>query len=64
VLLGRFEGIHRRDTLALKINDFCVMLYVHESERVNCVYFDEVVISREYIGPFAAETTVDDWPGV
>ncbi len=22
VSLGRFEGIHRRDTLALKINDF------------------------------------------
>ncbi|MDE0964777.1 MAG: hypothetical protein OSB73_16730 [Candidatus Latescibacteria bacterium] len=36
------------------------MLYVHESERVNRVYFDEVVISREYIGPLAAETAVDD----
>ena len=60
VLLGRFEGIHRGDTLALKINDFWLMLFVHVSERVNRVYFDEVVISREYIGPLAAETTVDD----
>jgi hypothetical protein len=60
VLLGRFEGIRWRDTLALKINDFWLMLYVHESERVNRVYFDEVVISREYIGPLAAETAVDD----
>ena len=60
VLLGRFEGIHRGDPLALKINDFWLMLFVHQSERVNRVYFDEVVISREYIGPLAAETTVDD----
>ena len=64
VSLGRFEGIHRRDTLALKINDFWLMLYVYESERVNRVYFDEVVISREYTGPLVAETAADDLPGV
>ena len=62
--LGRFEGIQWGDTLALKINDFWLMLYVHESERVNRVYFDEAVISREYTGPLGAETAVDDLPGV
>ena len=59
-LLGRFEGIRLRDTSALKINDFRLMVYVHDSKRVNHVYFDEVVISREYIGPLAAETAVED----
>ena len=59
-LLGRFEGIRLRDTSALKINDFRLMVYVHDSKRVNHVYFDEVVISREYNGPLADETAVED----
>ena len=58
-LLGRFEGIRLRDTSALKINDFRLMVYVRESKRVNHVYFDEVVISRQYIRPLAAETAVE-----
>ena len=59
-LLGRFEGIRLRDISALKINDFRLMVYVCESKWVNHVYFDEVVISPEYIGPLAAETAVED----
>ena len=59
-LLCRFEGIRLRDTSALKNNDFRLMVYVYESKRVNHVYFDEVVISRKYIGPLVAETAVED----
>ena len=58
--LAHFEGIRWRDNPALKINDFWLMLYVHQSERVNRVFFDEVVISQEYIGPLAATTAVED----
>lgn len=58
-LLGRFEGIRLRDISALKINDFRLMVYVRESKRVNHVYFDEVVIRRQYISPLAAETAVE-----
>ena len=46
-------------TISLKINDFRLMVYVCESKRVNHVYFDEVVISRQYIRPLAAETAVE-----
>lgn len=50
-LKGRFTGIRWRDTEDLKINDFWLMLYVHNSARINRVWFDEVIIDDEYIGP-------------
>ncbi|MBN2327050.1 MAG: hypothetical protein JXR73_07835 [Candidatus Omnitrophica bacterium] len=50
-LKGRFNGIRWRDAEELKINDFWLMLYVHNSSRINRVWFDEVVIDDEYIGP-------------
>lgn len=50
-LKGHFTGIRWRDDETLQINAFWIMLYVHNSARVNRVWFDEVVISQDYIGP-------------
>ena len=46
-----FTGIRWRDSEDVKFNALWLMLYVHDSPQVNRVYFDEVVLSREYIGP-------------
>jgi hypothetical protein len=58
--VAHFDGLRWREDANLKINDFWLMLYVHQSERINRVFFDEVVISTEYIGPLSAETSVQD----
>jgi hypothetical protein len=58
--IARFAGIRWRTTEALKINDFWLMLYVHQSRQLNRVYFDEVVISSQYVGPLEEETAVED----
>jgi hypothetical protein len=50
-LIGHFKDIRWRTTDKLKVNCFWLLLYVHDSKRVNKVYFDDVVISTEYIGP-------------
>lgn len=50
-LKGKYSGIRWRSDADLKINAFWLMLYVHNSPRVNRVWFDDVVIDDEYIGP-------------
>jgi len=50
-LKNRDSGIQWRNTKDLKINDFWLMLYVHNSEKINRVWFDEIVIDDKYIGP-------------
>ena len=50
-LKGHFTGIRWRTTEALKINCFWLLLYLHESPKVNRVWFDEVVVSQNHIGP-------------
>ena len=57
-LKGHFGGIRWRTTEDLKINDFWLLLYVHNSTQVNRVWFDEVVISQDYIGPLDEKTGV------
>ncbi len=61
-LIGRFTGIRWRDTPDLKINDFWLMLYVHNSPKINRVWFDEVAIGTEYIGPVEKSGTKDPAP--
>ncbi|MEW6234965.1 MAG: hypothetical protein AB1656_06225 [Candidatus Omnitrophota bacterium] len=56
-LKGEFKGIRWRTDEKLKINDFWLMLYVHHSERLNRVWFDEAVVSRSYIGPLPPENS-------
>ncbi|RJP19973.1 MAG: hypothetical protein C4527_26005 [Candidatus Omnitrophota bacterium] len=55
-LIGRFTGIRWRTDAALKINDFWLLLYVHDSPKINRVWFDEIVISQNYIGPLENES--------
>ena len=50
-LIGHFKGIRWRTTDALKINCFVPMLYIHDNKQVNRVFYDDIVVSREYIGP-------------
>ncbi len=60
-LKGHFKGIRWRTTDELKINDFWLMLYVHNSTKVNRVWFDEVVIAENTIGPIkTSRTTVPE----
>jgi len=50
-LVGHFTGIRWRTTDALKVNGFWLMLYIHDNPQVNRVWYDDVVVSRSYIGP-------------
>ena len=61
-LIGRFTGIRWRDTPDLKINDFWLMLYVHNSPKINRVWFDDVALGTEYIGPVEKSGMKDSAP--
>ena len=53
-LLVHYGGFNWRTTDDLKLNTFWLMHYVTKaftSNPVNTVYFDDVVVAREYIGP-------------
>lgn len=59
-LKGKNGGIRWRNTADLKINAFWLMLYVHNSPRVNRVWFDDVVIDDEYIGVGEGKSGVEE----
>jgi hypothetical protein len=53
-LLGHWTGINWRKTQSLKANALTLESYVTDrwtKNTTNVVYFDNVVIAREYIGP-------------
>ncbi|MBI2952220.1 hypothetical protein HYY27_09000, partial [bacterium] len=59
-LVGKFDGIAWRTDDGLKINAFWLLFYVTGNEArqnrvaptpVSRVYFDDVVVATEYIGP-------------
>lgn len=45
------EGIRWRDTLNLRLNLLMLDVYIHQARQDNTCWFDDVVISTEYIGP-------------
>jgi len=51
----RHKGINWRSSGELKLNAFWLMLYVTEhsakTHKINSVWFDDVVVATEYIGP-------------
>ncbi|HUU11479.1 MAG TPA: hypothetical protein VM431_13210 [Phycisphaerae bacterium] len=53
--IGDFEGIEWRASADLKTNAFWLMSYVTDhsakTNKVNRVWFDDVVVATEYIGP-------------
>jgi len=56
-LRGHWKGINWRKVPGLRANAFTLETYVTDrwtKNRVNIVYFDNVVIAREYIGPSSA----------
>jgi hypothetical protein len=53
-LKGRYPGIRWRTTEKLKINCLWMLLYIHDNGQPNRVWFDDVVIATEYIGPLVA----------
>lgn len=50
-LIGWFKGITWRYTNDLLINSFLIGLYVHDNPKINRVWYDDIVVSTEYIGP-------------
>lgn len=56
-LRGHWRGIHWRTSPTLFANAFTLESYITDrrtKQRVNIVYFDNVVIAKEYIGPAKA----------
>jgi hypothetical protein len=49
-LQGHFKGIRWRTVDFLKVNYLGLDLYIHDSPRVNRVWFDDVVVSTRFIG--------------
>ena len=47
----RQTGIRWRDSEVLKLNSLTLDVYIHHANQDNTCWFDEVVISTEYIGP-------------
>ncbi len=45
------KGIRWRDVPELKVNVFRLSLYLHDSPQTNRVWFDNVAVSTQYIGP-------------
>ncbi len=57
-LLGHWRGINWRKTESLQANALTLESYVTDSwtkNPTNTVYFDNVVIAREYIGPVGSK---------
>lgn len=50
-LKGHYTGIRWRTTDKLKINCLWLLLYIHDNKQVNRVWFDDVVVATEYVGP-------------
>ena len=44
---GHWRGVRFRDSDVLRLNSFTLDLYLHDSPKVNTVWFDDVAISRE-----------------
>lgn len=53
--MGRYGDVNWRADARLRLNYFLLMLYVTDSwaktNKVNTVWFDDVVVATEYIGP-------------
>ena len=53
-LKGHYTGIRWRTTDKLKINCLWVLLYIHKNKQVNRVWFDDIVVAKDYIGLMVA----------
>jgi len=53
-LKGRYTGFRWRTTPDLKVNCLWVLLYIHDNKQVNRVWFDDIVVATEPVGPMVA----------
>jgi hypothetical protein len=51
------RNIRWRDTEFLKLNFFWLSVYVHQSRKDNTCWYDDLVISTEYVGPMEGKAT-------
>lgn len=49
-LIGHFKNIVWRFTNDLKINSFQMGLFIHENEKINQIWYDDIIVSTGYIG--------------
>jgi hypothetical protein len=49
-LIGHFKNIIWRFTSDLKINSFQIGLYIHDNEKINQIWYDDIIISTGFIG--------------
>jgi hypothetical protein len=49
-LIGHFKNITWRFTNDLKINSFQLGLYIHDNEKTNHIWYDDIIVSTGYIG--------------
>jgi hypothetical protein len=49
-LIGHFKNITWRYTDDLKINSFSLGLYIHSNKNINRIWYDDVVVSTDFIG--------------
>ena len=49
-LIGHFKNMVWRFTNDLKINSFQLGLYIHDNEKINRIWYDDIIISTGYIG--------------
>jgi hypothetical protein len=50
-LIGHFRNITWRFTNQLRINTFSLGLFIHENQKVNRIWYDDVVVSTGFVGP-------------
>lgn len=46
-------GMRWRDSEMLKLNAFALSVYIHQATRDNTCYYDDLIISTEYVEPMA-----------
>lgn len=46
-------GMRWRDSEILKLNAFVLGVYIHQANRDNTCYYDDVAVSTDYVGPMA-----------
>ena len=49
-LIGHFKNMVWRFTNDLKINSFQLGLYIHDNEKTNRIWYDDIIVSTGYIG--------------
>ncbi|MGH7131986.1 MAG: hypothetical protein ACREJO_08590 [Phycisphaerales bacterium] len=61
-LYGHFTGFRWRTTPAVKLKRFSLSVYMHQSNRDNIVWYDDVVLSTGYVGSVAASAPAVQQP--